>query len=315
MTSIWPYGLLCLGLALAVPAAAQTGQTLDNAPAISPTRAAPITPDQQKRIDEALADEKAENDRGARRIWYDLADENVPIAQAHLGAFFLSGRGGACRDAAEGAKWVLKAANQGFVEAERQVGYLYYTGQGLVRNISTARQWLLKAASKGDAEAQETLGETYGIGDTQDLDYAKAALWYRKAAMQGRSGAASALGGLYRFGRGVPQDYVKAAYWYRIAANKGDGGSQFELGRLYEDGQGVPKDYVQAYKWYVLAATSGKIFGNDIVTARDKVAAKMTPEQITEAEKQIKDARSVFPERPYVIPVPPVPRTAANSCQ
>jgi len=44
----------------------------------------------------------------------------------------------------------------------------------------------------------------------------------------------------------------------------------------------VPQDYAQAHKWFNLAAASGDA---DAVSNRDRVAAKMTPAQIAEAQR------------------------------
>ena len=55
---------------------------------------------------------------------------------------------------------------------------------------------------------------------------------------------------------------------------------------MYDNGQGVPQDYVQAHKWYNLAAASGN---KDAVKNREIVAAKMTPAQIAEAEKLVRE--------------------------
>ena len=55
---------------------------------------------------------------------------------------------------------------------------------------------------------------------------------------------------------------------------------------MYDNGQGVPQYYVQAHNWYNLAAASGN---KDAVKNRDIVAAKMTPAQIAEAEKLVRE--------------------------
>ena len=52
-------------------------------------------------------------------------------------------------------------------------------------------------------------------------------------------------------------------------------------------GQGVPQDYARAHLWYNLAASKlppGTV-RNRAVKSRDKVAAKMFPAQISEAQK------------------------------
>jgi hypothetical protein len=58
---------------------------------------------------------------------------------------------------------------------------------------------------------------------------------------------------------------------------------------MYVEGQGVSQDYVQAHMWLNLAASQlpalGKDQRNTTVDSRDRVASKMTPPQIAEAEE------------------------------
>jgi hypothetical protein len=56
---------------------------------------------------------------------------------------------------------------------------------------------------------------------------------------------------------------------------------------MYFDGEGLPQDYVKAHMWINLAGTSlGKsTMSNQAVKRRDAVTAKMTGEQIAEAQK------------------------------
>jgi len=120
----------------------------------------------------------------------------------------------------------------------------------------------------------------YGQGVRQD--YAEAVAWFRKAADQGLADAQSNLGVMYQYGQGVPQDYAEAVKWYSKAADKGFVLAQNYLGGMYAHGQGVRQDYVLAHMWLNLAAAQGN---TEAVKNRDIVAAKMTPEQIAEAQK------------------------------
>lgn len=56
---------------------------------------------------------------------------------------------------------------------------------------------------------------------------------------------------------------------------------------MYAGGLGVPQDYVEAHKWLNLAAATftEKEGRDEAVQARDRVAARMTPAQIAEAQK------------------------------
>ena len=59
---------------------------------------------------------------------------------------------------------------------------------------------------------------------------------------------------------------------------------------MYADGHGVSLDYVEAYKWLSVAASRFPAESRDVaVKMRDLVASKMTPTQISEAQKLARD--------------------------
>jgi len=71
--------------------------------------------------------------------------------------------------------------------------------------------------------------------------------------------------------------------WFRKAADQGNAEAQFNLGYMYWKGLGVGQDYVKAHMWYNLAASKGQ---RGARKDRDRVAAQMTPSQITEAQRR-----------------------------
>ncbi len=82
-------------------------------------------------------------------------------------------------------------------------------------------------------------------------------------------------------------DYATALREWRPLAEQGNAKAQFSLGSMYFNGYGVGQDYVRAYMWVNLAA-SGFPPGKDRDTAvkyRNIVAKKMTPAQVSEAQK------------------------------
>jgi TPR repeat protein len=136
----------------------------------------------------------------------------------------------------------------------------------------------------------------YEKGQGVPQDYAEAMKWYRKAADQGYAHAQWSIGGMYFEGNGVQQNYVTAANWFRKAADQGHPKAQLLLGDMYLDGQGVPQDYVQAHKWLNLAATLGDPdLRNWAAKDRASVTAKMTKEQIAEAQKLAREWKSTAP--------------------
>ena len=114
--------------------------------------------------------------------------------------------------------------------------------------------------------------------------------WTRLAADQGNASAQFNLGVMYDTGAGVPQDYAEAGRWYRLAADQGNAGAQNNLGVMYRNGLGVPQDFVEAHMWANLAAL--QLSGDDrdrAVRNRDTVAARMTAEQIAEAQRRARE--------------------------
>jgi hypothetical protein len=158
-------------------------------------------------------------------------------------------------------------------------------------DYATALRLYKPLADQGDASAQYSLGTMYEAGQGVPHDYGEAAKWYRRAADQGDAYAQNNLGAMYEAGQGVPQGYSEAAKWYRKAADQGAARAQYNLGVLYDTGQGVPQDHTEAYKWYDLAAARlSKEEGREQATlGRDKCAAAMTPAEIAEARKRVRE--------------------------
>jgi TPR repeat protein len=129
----------------------------------------------------------------------------------------------------------------------------------------------------------------FGTGVTENDS--EAVKWYRKAAEQDHVGAQYALGWAYYKGEGVPQDYGEAFNWYQKAAEQGDSGSQYRLGVMYEKGEGVAQAYVASYMWYHLGSQTHGL--ESARKDRDRVAEKMTPEQIAEAQRVAREWKPV----------------------
>ena len=118
-------------------------------------------------------------------------------------------------------------------------------------------------------------------------DYANALRLYRPLAAAGNPDAQVNLGYMVDEGLGVSRDYGEAVRWYRFAADQGQPQGMNNLANMYRDGVGVQQDYVQAHLWFDLAA--GRFSADEKRAAaakdRDNVAAKMTAQQIAEAQR------------------------------
>ena len=98
---------------------------------------------------------------------------------------------------------------------------MYRNGTGVAQDYSEAVRYFRKAADQGFANAQFNLGNSYRNGDGVAQDCSEAARWYRKAADQGDADAQLSLGALYYFGNGISQDLKLALFFISAAEAQG----------------------------------------------------------------------------------------------
>ena len=185
--------------------------------------------------------------------WLREAQTFAP-AQFLLGAATLRGFG-VDQDFAAGVDWLNKAADQGFAEAQFQLGLCYLDGgPGVNEAPARGAKWLEHAAEQGHARAQQCLGECYAVGLGVSEDDVASAKWYRSAADQGLAAAQDFLGVCYLAGSGVEKSPSEAIKWFQKAAAQDLGFAQCNLARCYQAGVGVDKDLVEAAKCWRKAA-------------------------------------------------------------
>ena len=83
----------------------------------------------------------------------------------------------------------------------------------------------------------------------------------------------------------------------RDRAEAGDATAQYNLGVMYGSGEGVPQDNVEAHMWLHLAAS--RSFGADrerSVGVRDRVAERMTPADLSEAQRRAREWHAAHPQ-------------------
>lgn len=173
----------------------------------------------------------------------ERAERGDPDAQLQLGQRAFDNR-----DFAEALKWYQLAASQGNVKAQKSMGVLYMTGNGVEKDIAKAVEWYRMAANQGDAEAQYSLGLRYVNGDV------------------------------------VGQNFEEAAKWFALAADQGVTDAQLSLARRYAAGEGVPQDVSEAYKWCLITEKYGTYQAYGAKELRTKLEETITPEQIAAAK-------------------------------
>lgn len=74
------------------------------------------------------------------------------------------------------------------------MGYLLKEGWGVAQSDEDAAKWMLKAAKQGMIEAQFNVGDFFFRGCGVVQSYVEAAKWFRQAAEQGHMGAQASWG-------------------------------------------------------------------------------------------------------------------------
>lgn len=145
------------------------------------------------------------------------------------------------------------------------------------------------AAANGDARSQAVLGVNYENGTGVVQNYVEAVRLYKLSAAQGYSGGQYFLGNAYAKGIGVLQNDSEAVMLFKLAAAQNNVFAQVRLADSYLNGIGVQQDQIRAHMWYNLIATRGD---PEMVTKRNLIAAKMTPQEIAEAQKLARECQT-----------------------
>ena len=112
---------------------------------------------------------------------------------------------------------------------------------------------------------------------------------WRSRANQGDVEAQYRLAQMYSSGEGVPRSLVDAGRWYLQAAKRGHEMSAYKLAFFYLRGHmSSHREYVEAHKWFSLSAERGV---GDAAEWRDKIAKKMTREELALSESLARDWR------------------------
>jgi TPR repeat protein len=91
------------------------------------------------------------------------------------------------------------------------------------------------AAEQGFLQAQFNLGACYDQGEGVKADKKEAVKWFRLAAEQGYANAQFNMGYSYAKGYGLKKDKVEAVKWLRLAAEQGHEDAEEMLVRLDEE--------------------------------------------------------------------------------
>lgn len=134
---------------------------------------------------EAMAAYRIADYRTAHREFLPLAEKGIAAAQYKLGLMYEHGRG-VQKDLAEAGKWYALAAQQGYANAQYNLGFVHYAQN----DIAGTTEWWSRAAERGDEQAMFSLGFMFAEGDRAPRDPVRAHMWYDLAAAHGSADAA-----------------------------------------------------------------------------------------------------------------------------
>lgn len=159
--------------------------------------------------------------------------------------------------------WKLKSAEQGFVEAQFDIGLSYANSRyEKPKNPPEALKWLKRAGEQGHLSASYIVGSLYAGRNTLfgsqpsgiEVNAVEAAEWLKKAAQAGNMSAVLDLASMYFDGSVLEQSYLQARRFYQQAADKGNTLAMRKLGEIYERGLGVEASQQESMQWYKKAA-------------------------------------------------------------
>jgi len=193
-----------------------------------------------------------------------------------------------------------RAALRQYSRAEYMLGTIYFSGEGVEKNVATALGWFRLAAAHGNAGAMYAVGNCYQFGWAVPADSRQALDWKRRAAELGNKDGLFYLAMAYRDGDDVPKDLSRSAQLMRDAAELGVVNAQAELARFYLYGMGVRKNYQEALYWAELAAAQGsklaeeslgEILFEGLGIVKDEARAVKKFEKIAESDDRFVHAK------------------------
>jgi uncharacterized protein len=175
-------------------------------------------------------------------------------------------------------------------------------------DFETALHEFTLAAEEGLDLAQYNLAILYFTGQGVERDLDEAFRWTEAAAMQGHVGAQFNLGNLYYAGDGVVADKNKAVEMFEFAARGGHPTAALILANMYADGEIVADEELGLFASlsnYFCSLFSGESGGSDLVRAHAwanmAIANESSDADVLLAElegrmsaRQLSDARRQF---------------------
>lgn len=196
------------------------------------------------------SDAGIEKNTDAAKDWFlKAADTGLSVAYENVGYIYEQPE---TLDMDQSIHYYEEAANIGSASAQRHLGYIFENNKDY-EDLARAKFWYEKAAAQGNVVANNDLGVMYLDAHGVSYDIQKAKNYFTAAAEKGFSQSQYELGAIYN----RDKIYQQAAYWYKQAAKSNHVLASNNLGILYGDGHLGTPNYLLAYCYCKKAANAG----------------------------------------------------------
>lgn len=200
-----------------------------------------------------------------------------------------------CANADDDGKMFLKKANDHYAAGRYDIAVGYY----------------LKAAEFDETEAQFDLGYAMYHGEGIKQSYPSAVMWFKRAASKQYPKAEYNLAFCYMYGKGVPCNYDKAQELLISAANHGLPEAQITLAECYEHGVLVEQDLAESKRWKDMAEkeTERKDTTEKDTKKKDKIEKDTTENNSAppifeiELEGELHDHSELHPKKAPIVKI------------
>ena len=204
------------------------------------------------------ADDEVVDNNGKKETFLEqslrLANEGNVESQMNLGYMYLYGNNGVEQDFEKAFEYYNMAAEQNNPIALNNIGSLYFNGIGVEKNRAKALEYFRRSAINGNDNAATNLAFIYLTGNKNDSERDKQAInLFRQAAKSGNKLAKFMLGYAYYKGFTLERDNYAAFALIKDAADEGAefDEAQYILAEMYANGYGSVQNYVNAVNYYV----------------------------------------------------------------
>ncbi|MBQ9655281.1 MAG: caspase family protein [Prevotella sp.] len=188
------------------------------------------------------------------------AERGDAISQNYLGLFYES-----MNENEKGLNWYIKAAENGFANAQFNVGrmydYRYGSKKGLMQNDDYAKKYYIMSINN---ENHQT-GSKYSVINLFIIyESEKDSASMKKVLEQSvKEGVEMQQAPFLLASKFYKNDSKRAYGLFRISAENGFDRAQYHIGKYFEDGIIVERDMGEAAKWYQKAADQGNWSAQD----------------------------------------------------